>query len=187
MSARVPRLYDARTHGCRPAAGAAGRAPGAGRAATLAAVAADLHETVAARLRRVDQRYTAGRRQLVDILAGSGRPLSIPEILADRPTLPQSTVYRNGAVLEGAGALHRVVGADDFTRYELAEDLTEHHHHLVCTSCGAVADCTLSPELERAMARAVGEIAAGTGFRPERHRLDLLGTCPACQGRPPSL
>ena len=144
-------------------------------------MAADLHDTVASRLRRVDQRYTAGRRELVDILAASGRPLSIPEILADRPALPQSTVYRNVAVLEGAGALHRVVGADDFTRYELAEDLTEHHHHLVCTSCGTVADCTLSPGLERSMARALREIAEGTGFRAERHRLDLLGTCARCQ------
>ena len=176
------RGHGGRHPACRRRACRAGRRQGT---ATLGGVAADLHETVGARLRRVDQRYTAGRRVLVEILAASGRPLSIPEILAERPALPQSTVYRNLAVLEGAGALHRVVGADDFARYELAEDLTEHHHHLVCTACGAVTDWTLSPDVERAVGRAVGEIAASTGFRPERHRLDLLGTCAACHAGGP--
>lgn len=141
---------------------------------------ADLHETVAARLRHVDQRYTHGRRQLVELLAAARRPLSIPEILSEREGLPQSTVYRNLAVLESVGAVRRVDASDGFSRYELAEDLTGHHHHLVCTSCGTVADYTPSQRLERSMARAIAQIAAGTGFRPESHRLDLVGVCADC-------
>jgi Fe2+ or Zn2+ uptake regulation protein len=141
---------------------------------------ADLHETVGARLRQVDQRYTQGRRRLVELLARAGRPLSIPEILAGHEHLPQSTVYRNLAVLESVGAVRRVDAVDGFSRYELAEDLTEHHHHLVCTSCGTVADYTPSERLERSMARAIAQIAAGTGFRPESHRLDLVGVCADC-------
>ena len=46
-----------------------------------------------------------------------------------------------------------VVSTDEFARYELAEHLTDHHHHhLICTQCGQVADFTVPPEVEEALA-----------------------------------
>ena len=41
----------------------------------------DLHATVAGHLRRYDQRYTNGRRALVEILASAGRPVTIAEVI----------------------------------------------------------------------------------------------------------
>ena len=116
----------------------------------------------------------------MQLLERSAVPLSVPEVRAADPDLPQSSVYRNLGVLETAGVARRVLGVDDFARYELAEDLTEHHHHLVCTSCGAVTDVQLSTKLERSMERAIQEIASDTGFRPAGHRLDLVGLCATC-------
>ena len=142
-------------------------------------MAGDLHGTVAARLEDVEQRYTTKRQALVDILERAGRPLSIPEIL-QVVDLPQSSVYRNLSVLEQAGAVRRVLAADEFARYELAEDLTEHHHHLICTTCGDVRDFTVSPELEGELDRALGRVARDHGFSPDHHRLDLVGTCTSC-------
>ena len=139
-----------------------------------------LHETATRRLRGVQQRYTPGRQALVDILASAKRPLSIPDILAIDASVPQSSVYRNLTALELAGVVRKVQGADEFSRFELAEDLTGHHHHLVCTSCGTVDDYTVPSRLERTMAQAIDEIANETGFRAEFHRLDLLGTCSRC-------
>src|SRR5437870_3226476 len=110
----------------------------------------DVHDIVAGRLQTDGQRYTDSRRKLVDILAHAGRPLSIPEVLAVEPALPQSSVYRHLAVLEQAGAVGRIL-APDYARYELAEGLREHHHHLVCLSCGAVADLTLAARSEQAI------------------------------------
>src|SRR4051794_36830025 len=141
---------------------------------------ADLHVTVAARLQAVDQRYTANRQALIEVLRSAGRPLATPDIVAADGSLPQSSVYRNLAVLESAGAVRRVLGTDEFLRYELAEDLTEHHHHLVCESCGQVDDVTLPARLERTLDQAVAELAAGTGFVVDHHRLDLVGTCARC-------
>ena len=138
------------------------------------------HESVAQALGRVGQRYTRNRAALVDVLAGAGGPLTIAEVLDASAGLPQSSVYRNLAVLEQAGAVRRVIGADELSRYELAEDLTEHHHHLVCLTCGTVADFTVSAGLEKAMAGAVAEVLEGTGFTAESHRLDLLGECREC-------
>lgn len=140
----------------------------------------DLHATATARLRTVQQRYTRGRQALVDVLAGAGRPLSIPEILAADPSIPQSSVYRNLTVLEQADVVRKVQGGDDFSRFELAEDLTNHHHHLVCVACGSVDDYTVPPRFEQTMAKAIDEVSAETGFRAQFHRLDLVGVCSRC-------
>lgn len=145
------------------------------------AVDSDLHVAAAAGLRRVEQRYTAGRRTLVEVLDAASRPLSIPEILRQgRPRLPQSSVYRNLGVLEQAGVVRRVVSTDEFARYELSEDLTSHHHHLVCSRCGNVEDFTPPPALERSVERARSSIGSGMGFNTDAHRLDFIGTCRDC-------
>ncbi len=139
----------------------------------------DLHAAVAARLAGDGQRYTTGRRRLVAALGDSGRPLTAVEVLAEAP-LAQSSAYRNLAVLEACGVVHRVAGSDEFARYELVEDLTEHHHHLICTDCGAVVDFTVADDVEAALDVAAARVASSSGFRPDRHRLDLLGRCEAC-------
>lgn len=143
-------------------------------------MATEVHATVSGLLRGVDQRYTRGRRALVNLLAAAGRPLSIPEILGQDTTVPQSSVYRNLAVLEQAGVVHKVMATDDFSRFELTEELTRHHHHLVCVSCGTVDDYTVSPRLEKTMARTIDEVTAETGFHIQAHRIDLLGRCARC-------
>lgn len=139
-----------------------------------------LHETAAALLGAVGQRYTRGRRGLVDALAGTARPVAVPDLLAAAAGAAQSSAYRNMAVLEAAGVVRRVHGEDGFCRFELAEGLTGHHHHLHCDGCGRVADYTLPEGLERAVERAMAEVTSRTGFRPRDHTLDLVGLCAAC-------
>ncbi len=139
-----------------------------------------MHGMAADRLRGVEQRYTAGRRRLVELLVASTAPLSLPEVLDADRTIPQSSAYRNLTVLEEAGVVRKLVTRGDFARFELAEELTEHHHHLVCSSCGGVEDFTVSPAVERALKRVVGTVEDRTGFSTEHHRLDLVGTCARC-------
>lgn len=140
----------------------------------------DVHDLASVRLRALDQRYTGGRRTIVDLLARADAPLSIPQLLQRDRSLAQSSAYRNLAVLERAGVVHRIVTSDEFSRYELAEDLTEHHHHLICTSCGDVRDFTVSSALESELDRALDRIAGQHGFTADHHRLDLVGTCATC-------
>jgi Fe2+ or Zn2+ uptake regulation protein len=142
---------------------------------------ADVHAAAKSRLEGVDQRYTAGRRRLVDVLVGAGRPLVVAEIVERERGLAQSSAYRNLSVLEQAGVVRRVPGADEFVRYELDEDLTEHHHHLVCLNCGKVADYTMSDQLERSVRKAIDAISGDTGFVPTAHQLDLFGLCADCK------
>jgi Fe2+ or Zn2+ uptake regulation protein len=143
-------------------------------------VTTELDATAAARLRDTDQRYTVSRRRIVGILAAAGRPLTIAEVQAAGDGLPQSSVYRNIAVLEQAGVVRRVMAADEFARFELDEALTEHHHHLVCVSCGTVVDFTMSPGLEQTLDRAIESAGRDAGFTVQSHRLDLVGLCARC-------
>ncbi len=140
----------------------------------------DLHDVIASRLDGDGQRYTSGRRRLVEVLHGSQRPLTAAEVL-EEGALAQSSAYRNLSVLEACGVVHRVSGADEFARFELAEELTDdHHHHLICTVCGSVADVTVAEDVERSLEAAMVQVAATTGFRADHHRLDLLGRCASC-------
>ncbi len=140
-----------------------------------------LHDDVATRLRRGRQRYTEARRALVDLLHELERPHSIAELLDAEPSMSQSSLYRNLGVLEQHDVVRRLSSTDDVARFELAEDVTgEHHHHLVCTTCGTIEDIDVAPEVETAMHVAIDDAAAGHGFRTELHRLELLGTCADC-------
>ena len=142
---------------------------------------AAVHDEIARRLADDDQRYTRLRRALVQTLAASGRPLTIPEILAATPNLPQSSAYRNVTTLMDAGVVRRVAGTDDHGRFELAEGFSGHHHHLVCATCGKVDDIRASPRLERALAEATQAAADEQGYDVIEHRFDLVGVCPDCR------
>jgi Fur family ferric uptake transcriptional regulator len=140
----------------------------------------DLHVEIAARLKRDGQRYTRNRRGLVEILRDAKQPQAIPDILRAKPELPQSSAYRNLTVLERSHVVRRVITGEDFAHFELVEDLTEHHHHLVCSNCGKVEDVQISSGLEQDMEQALDAVADQAGFTTVSHRLDLVGTCRNC-------
>jgi Fur family transcriptional regulator, ferric uptake regulator len=144
-------------------------------------MADDMHGVVERRLRLIDQRYTSGRRAIVDLLVSAGHPVSIGDIAERLPGLPRSSAYRHLTVLHAAGLVRRVTASDEFTRFELAEDLTEHHHHLLCVNCGKVIDVTLPASFEQQAAEAIGQLADAEGFQAHSHRLDVLGLCGACR------
>ena len=146
-----------------------------------AAAAGELHEVVGNRLRLSSQRYTDGRRALVGALAERPQPATVHQLLEQLPSASQSSAYRNLAVLERAGVVHRIVTTDDFARFELAQDLTGHHHHLVCPTCGDVVDFTLPADFEDELSAILERAAGEHGFHPEDHRLDVIGICASCR------
>ena len=139
-----------------------------------------LDDDVQARLAEQEHRYTAGRRALVDALARADGPATLPQLLALDPALALSSTYRNLAVMEDAGIVRRLVHGADRAHYELAEDLTRHHHHLICELCGSVSDVTFDEQLERTLGRTFQRVADETGFVPRHHAIDLFGRCRNC-------
>ena len=132
-------------------------------------------------MKQSGQRYTTKRKEIVDAIAQYSQPVGIADLLSSVEDLPQSSLYRNLVVLEESGVVSKVVTTGDQARYELAEHLTGHHHHLLCSSCGAVRDVVVPDALEHELDNALGRLAKREGFTLDRHRLDLIGRCSSCQ------
>ena len=140
----------------------------------------ELDRAVNERLLDQDLRYTRGRRAIVDGLRAAGGPVTLPQLLELAPGLPQSSAYRNLALLEEAGVVRRLVHGAEHARYELAEVLTEHHHHLVCESCGLVLDVVFDDGVESTLDTAIARIAHNAGFVTRDHAIDVFGSCADC-------
>jgi len=119
----------------------------------------------------------------VEAFSTAARPLTIPELLALHPDVPQSSAYRNVTALIEVGVVRRVAGTDDHGRFELTEDLSGHHHHLACTSCGKVEDLPPSIRLEQALAEAARVASEEQDFEIIEHRFDFVGRCSDCRRR----
>ena len=94
--------------------------------------------------------------------------------------MTQSSLYRNLTVLQEAGVVTRVMSSQEGGLYELAEHLTGHHHHLVCSECGDVRDVKVPDALEHDLDTALLRLAKREGFSLDHHRLDLIGRCAQC-------
>lgn len=142
--------------------------------------AVELHRLVGDRLGARGQRYTDNRRRIVEVLAALDRPVTLPALITHDASLAQSSAYRNLAVMEEAGVVRRLVHGAEHAHFELAEDLTEHHHHLICERCGVIRDITLDSAVEARLDEVFADVAAAAGFRARHHDIDLFGLCPEC-------
>lgn len=139
-------------------------------------------QAVAVRLRSQDVRFTRARRMVVRILAEAEGPLAAGELHRElAQAVPLSSLYRTLAILEKSAVITKQHDGLGRGRYELAEWLTGHHHHLVCESCGEVRDVAVSPATERMVINLVDRIAARAGYRATGHRIDIQGTCRVCR------
>ncbi len=132
----------------------------------------------AACLDKFGTRSTKTKRAFLTILEAAQSPLSAPEIqlAAESAGLNpnKTTVYRFLEAATTAGELSVVDFGDGVKRYEHTHGA--HHHHAVCTSCRAVTEVTIEPQLEKVM----NEVARQSGFSIERHLVEFFGRCKAC-------
>jgi Fur family ferric uptake transcriptional regulator len=141
----------------------------------------ELERAINDRLAEHDLRFTAARRAIVDGLKSAAGPITLPELLESAPDLAQSSAYRNLGLLEAAGVVRRLTHGSEYAHFELAESLTEHHHHLICESCGLVRDITLASKLERTLDDQFDALADEEGFTQTHHTVDVYGLCATCR------
>lgn len=142
---------------------------------------ATIHRQVERRLLDQDIRYTKGRRAVVEALAEADGPRSAAELTDTLDAeIPLSSVYRTLTVLHDADVVVPHLATKGLARYELAEWLTGHHHHLVCVECGRVEDVDVSHDQEQRVHELVEAIAAGSSFRADNHALEIEGRCARC-------
>lgn len=131
-------------------------------------------------LRERSLRRTHRRLRILDALRAARRPLTAKELRAQLGTesVDLATVYRTLGRFLAASLVREVQLGDGAARFEIAE--RSHHHHLVCTICGAVealVSCQVGPLEELALRR--------HGFRVTRHSLEFFGTCQGCTPKQP--
>lgn len=90
--------------------------------------------------------------------------------------MSRATIFRTLEALEAVGAIERIDLPTGEHAY-IACEPAAHHHHVVCARCGRAADVVDDAGLRGV----VGRIADATGYRVQRHRLELFGLCPDCQ------
>lgn len=141
----------------------------------------NLDRQVEARLRDRGQRYTTARRAVVATLVSGDGPRSAAEIHTELERIvPLSSLYRSLTVLEEAGAVAPHHGARGLTRYEIAEWLVGHHHHLVCVDCGIVEDIEIPEAHESRLRHLIDDVSAAASFSPTDHSLEIEGRCNRC-------
>lgn len=140
----------------------------------------ELHEAVRRRLAERAVRYTRGRQALVTALVRLDGPESAAE-LHQRVNVPLSSLYRSLTVLDEAGMLEKHHDVDGLARFELAQWLTGHHHHLVCLDCGTVEDVELDRRSEEMLDRLARQAAEEAGYEETGHNLEVRGLCRSCR------
>ena len=122
------------------------------------------------------RRLTGPRRTLAEALLTMGDHFAAEQLLQAASGVGRATVFRTRRMLQESGLVCQVVMDDGRTVYRLGTD--EHHHHVVCSECGAVADIA-SARIEEVL----GAIAVETAYEVGAHRLELYGRCPDCRRR----
>lgn len=119
--------------------------------------------------RRTDQKAA-----IREVITGSDRPLTAPEILELAGEIVSgigiATVYRNVKNMVASGRIVTVDLPGEPTRYE-ASGLA-HHHHFQCDACGRVFDvpgCT----------GGVRDLVPH-GFELRTHEIVMYGLCEGC-------
>jgi Fur family ferric uptake transcriptional regulator len=129
-------------------------------------------------IRRHGLRFTPEREAIVKEVFSRHDHFTVDELylsLRGKRPISRASLYRAVPLLIDAGLISEVFQDSGQTRYEHTFGHA-HHCHLRCRSCGAVIEFH-EPLLSEVEARVSGE----HGYAPGGHRLEVLGTCPACQ------
>lgn len=125
------------------------------------------------------QRLTPIRRQVLEVLLGSHKPLGAYEIMdraaADGTRPAPITIYRALDFLRDNGLVHRIESRNAFVacvHTHAAGDLVV---FLICERCGAVGEASSAE-----VAGTIKSAARAVGFTPKSPVIEVSGICTHC-------
>jgi Fur family transcriptional regulator, ferric uptake regulator len=120
------------------------------------------------------------REAVIELLASERCALAAQEIddrlRGGRRSVGRASVYRSLELLAALKLVQRLDMGDGIARYEAAEPSGEHHHHVVCESCGQI-----EPFHDAGLERAIELLAGRLSFAVAEHEVVLRGECSACR------
>jgi len=127
------------------------------------------------------ERLTAPRRQVLEVLAASHKPIGAYEIIdliaRDKARPAPITVYRALEFLMKHGLVHRIESRNAYLACTHNHDSGALVAFLMCDTCGAVGEASTA-----AMAQVLATAAKKAGFRPALSVIEITGTCSHCRG-----
>jgi len=104
-------------------------------------------------------------------------------VRSEEPTVSHQAVYDVLGVLSDSGLVRRIQPAGSVARYELR--VGDNHHHVVCRSCGTVADVDCAVGVRPCL-----DASDTHGFVVDEAEVTYWGLCPDCSTqtstRPPT-
>lgn len=130
--------------------------------------------------RRRAQKFTPIRRQVLEALLASHRPLGayevIEELATQRARPAPITIYRALDFLIENGLVHRIESRNAFLACAHDHDAASMVAFLICERCGSVGEIVAAPATQ-----SLNEAARQTGFLPKLSVVEITGTCAHCQ------
>jgi Fur family zinc uptake transcriptional regulator len=131
------------------------------------------------------QKFTPIRRQVLQALLSSHRPLGAYEVInqlaRSMPRPAPITVYRALDFLMENGLVHRIESRNAFLACAHDHDAAAMVAFLICERCGSVGEIPASR-----LAQGLNDAARSTGFAPKLSVVEITGTCAHCQHQPPA-
>ena len=126
------------------------------------------------------QKFTPIRRQVLQALLASHRPLGAYEViehLAVNHARPAPiTIYRALDFLIENGLVHRIESRNAFLACAHDHDAASTVAFLICERCGSVGEIVAGPATQ-----SFNDAARQTGFTPRLSVVEITGTCAHCQ------
>jgi Fur family zinc uptake transcriptional regulator len=127
------------------------------------------------------QKFTPIRRQVLQTLSSSHRPLGAYEVidaLAAHMARPAPiTVYRALDFLIENGLVHRIESRNAFLACAHDHDTASMVAFLICDRCGSVGEMAAAPATQ-----SLNDAARQSGFTPKLSVVEITGTCAHCHG-----
>ncbi|MGN6432026.1 MAG: Fur family transcriptional regulator [Gaiellaceae bacterium] len=131
-------------------------------------------------LQQAGYRSGGARRAVIQLLGRQECCLTAQEIFdglrAEGRAVGIASVYRILDLLADQGFVQRVEIGDAITRFEPAHPGGDHHHHLVCNSCGKVEAFE-----DEGLEHALRQVERKTGYTTAGHDVLLRGACQDCR------
>jgi Fur family transcriptional regulator, ferric uptake regulator len=125
-------------------------------------------------------RSSAPREEVIGAVAELGCSVTareIADLLRERGSgVGLASIYRALDLLDRLGLVQRFDVGEGVARYEPALPGGDHHHHIVCDSCG-----TVEPFEDASLERAIHGLEDKTEFTVAAHEVTLHGECPSCR------
>jgi Fur family ferric uptake transcriptional regulator len=133
---------------------------------------------IAAALRHHGYKLTLQRRVVIGAITASPDHLTPAELYRkvhkEHPNIGLTTIYRTLEILARLELICELHAGGRGRSYTIGAP--EHHHHIICTGCGAVVDFS-GHHLSQLEAR----LSRETGFEINGHLLEFTGRCRNCR------